>query len=439
MSEPIAPIMSKDGLDGPGRAIYEMDRRREFTPWWRRRSLVYAACAVGLLAALAAADRWLRQGAAEMVVDNDATAVVQRGPLTVTVRGVGVIEPMDARVVVANASGVVGEVLVQPGTEVQAGDAMVRLVDQFSHGQARQAASKLAEAQASHRVLLAQFQDRKLAAEAALAQAAATAEEAKLRLEAEDKLLAQRAIPGVDYERTRIRAEQSQKALAIQRQRREQLTKTIDAERAESLARLENRALAVEHAQADVAALLVKAGSSGTVQEVLVVAGAYVAAGAAVARVADANVLRAIVRVPETYASNLAVGQTASVAVLNSDVPAVVVRVDPAVTNGSVAVALEFAAALPNGVRPDVSVRAAITVAEIDDALFVRRPVGVFDNRAANVFVIDEEAGTAARKSVQVGVGSSRDVQILDGLRQGDRIVIDSTTHLDGADVLRLE
>lgn len=439
MSEPIAPIMSKDGLDGPERAIYEMDRRRESTPWWRRRSLAYAACAVGLLAALAAADRWLRQGAAEMVVDNDATAVVQRGPLTVTVRGVGVLEPMDARVVVANASAVVGEVLVQPGTEVQAGDALVQLVDQFSHRQARQAASALAEAQASHRVLLAQFQDRKLAAEAALAQAAATAEEAKLRLEAEDKLLAQRAIAGVDYERTRIRAEQSQKALAIQRQRLEQLAKTIDAERAESLARLENRALAVEQAQADVAALLVKAGSSGTVQEVLVVAGAYVAAGAAVARVADANVLRAIVRVPETYASNLAVGQTASVAVLNSDVPAVVARVDPAVTNGSVAVALEFAAALPNGVRPDISVRAAITVAEIDDTLFVRRPVGVFDNRTANVFVIDEAAGTAIRKSVQVGVGSLRDVQILDGLRQGDHIVIDSTTHLGGADVVRLE
>lgn len=393
--------MDSDRQNMPGSAAYEMDRPRSPGHWWTRRRIAYAACGAFALMALAAADRYLLQRRLDVVASQDTIAAVQRGRLTVAVQGAGTLEPLDARLVSAGASGVVGDVLAGPGTEVRPGDPIVRLLNPDLRQQVRRAEIALAEANASHRVLLVRFEDRKLAAEAALAQATAAAAEASLRLEAEDKLLDQRAIPGVDYQRTRIRAEQARSALGIEKRRREQLTATIEAERAESKARVENRALAFELAQAGADALLVRSGSAGTVQEVLVVAGEPVVEGAVVARVADAGELLAVVRVPETYASNLAVGQAATVVALNTDVPARVAGVDPTVTEGSVGVSLGFAVTLPAGVRPYLSVRATIIVAEIEDALFVRRPAGVFDNRAASVFVVDDEAGEAKARAVR--------------------------------------
>ena len=408
----------------PGRAAYEMDRRRTPEPWWTRRRIAYAICGTAALTALAAADRYLLRQRVNVVANEDTVAAVERGPLRVAVQGAGTLEPLDARLVSADASGAVGEILARPGTEVRPGDPLLRLRNPSLRQQVRQAEIALTEASASHRVLLARFEERKLAAEAALAQATASASEAALRLAAEERLIDQRAISGVDYERTRIRAEQAQDVLEIERRRREQLTATIEAERAESKARVENRALAFDLAQAGADALLVRSGSAGTVQEVLVVAGEPVVQGTVVARVADDGELRAAVRVPETYASKLAVGQAATVVALNTDVPAHVVRVDPGVIDGTVGVSLEFETTLPAGVRPDLSVRATILVAEIEDALFVRRPAGVFDNHAASVFVLDERTGVATRRRAQFGIGSLREVQVLDGLRQGDRILI---------------
>lgn len=428
-----------DSAPGPGAAAYEMDRPRPSGGWWTRARLAWTACGVGALAALVAADRYLLRGMPDVAASADTVATVQRGRFAVTVQGAGALEPVDARVVAAGASGVVGEVLAEPGTAVAPGDPILRLVSGPLRQQARQAEVALAEAEASHRVLLAQFEDRKLAAEASVAQAAAAAAEARLRLDAEGRLRQQGAISGVDYERTRIRAEQTGNALGIEQRRRDQLANTIAAERAASAARLANRRLAFEQAEAAVAALLVVAGSAGTVQAVQVAAGEFVAEGAVVAKVADAALLHAVVRIPETFASQLAVGQAATVRALNTDVPAVVARVDPAVTDGSVVAVLGLDAAPPAGVRPDVSVRATIQVADVADTLFVRRPAGAYGNRASDVFVVDSSGSAATRRRVQFGVGTLRELQVFGGLAEGDRILVVGNERFQGADTVRLE
>ena len=420
-------------------AVYAMDRPRQPERWWRGRPVLYVGVGLVVVGAVVAVDRILLAGAGEAAVGREVVAGVERGFLAVTVQGAGTLRPEDERLVTAKTTGVVADVLAPPGATVKAGEALVRLANPQLAQYQRRAAIALAEAEADHRVLLARFEDRKLAAAATVAHATMAAEEADLRLQAETKLLARQAVSNVDYQRTRIHAEQTRTVRSIEERRAEQLAATMVAEREASAARVANRELEFEQSQEAVAALTVRAENAGSVQEVPVVAGESVISGAVIARVADLSHLRAVVRVPETYASNLAVGQSAIVAVQNAEVPAVVSRVDPAVSNGSVVVDLDFTASLPDGVRPDVSVRATITVAEIDDTLFVRRPAGVYDNRSAEVFVAAADADEAIRRRVQFGLGTLRQVQVIEGLQQGDQVIVGSTTRFEDVDVVTIE
>ena len=156
------------------------------------------------------------------------------------------------------------------------------------------------------------------------------------------------------------------------------------------------------------------------------------------ARVVDSRSLVGAIRVPESYAARLAAGQRAVATVLNVEVPCEVVRVDPAVTQGSVAVELEFAAPLPAGARPDLSMRAVVTVAELDDVLFVRRPSHVRDERRADVFRLAEDGQSAARTPVRFGFGTLREIEVRAGLDEGDAIILGNTARFEDEETIAI-
>ena len=432
--------MSEPNADPPA-AAYATDRPRQPAPWWRNRhTLIAAGCALVLAAMAVAVDKGLRRQATPSLAAGEfSMGEVQRGLLTVTAQGAGSLRPVDERWLTAKASGVLAEIRIAIGVRARAGDVVVRLANPALAQLAAQAEQRHAEARASHSVLLAQIADRKLAREAAIAAAVAAVEEAALRLQAEAELMEKQAISAIAFEATRIRAEQAQTALDIERRRAAQLTETVAAESEASDARLANSKLALEQAQAKAAALAVRAEADGIVQALPASLGESVAEGAKVARIADPSRLHAVVRVPESWAGKLATGQAATVRVASADVSATVSRVDPSVTDGSVAVDLAFAAPLPDGVYPDLSIRATITVAAIEDALFVRRPAGVRDNQTADVFVLNASEDAAVRTLVQFGTGTVRQVQVLDGLQEGDRILLGSFAHLGDVDAVAVD
>lgn len=402
--------------------------------------MVAIGCALVLAAMAVAVDYGLRRQAAPSLSRGEfSVGEVQRGLLTVTAQGAGSLRPVDERWLTAKASGVLAEIRIGIGVRARAGDVVVRLANPALAQLAAQAEQRHAEARASHSVLLAQIADRKLAREAAVAAAVAAVEEAALRLQAEAELMEKQAISAIAFEATRIRAEQAQAALDIERRRTAQLTATVAAEREASDARLANSKLALEQAQAKAAALAVRAEAAGIVQALPASLGESVPEGAKVARIADPSRLHAVVRVPESWAGKLATGQAVTVRVASADVAATVSRVDPSVTDGSVAVDLAFAAPLPEGVYPDLSIRATITVAAIEDALFVRRPAGVRDNQTAEVFVLNADEDAAARTLVQFGTGTVRQVQVLDGLQEGDRILLGNFGRLGDVDAVTVE
>ena len=432
--------MSETNASPPATA-YATDRPRPQAPWWRNKHTAIAAgCGLVIVAMTVTVDYGLRRHATPSLAKSEfSIGEVQRGLLTVTAQGAGSLRPVDERWLTAKASGVLAEIRTGIGAQARAGDVVVRLANPSLAQLAAQAEQRHAEERASHGALLAQIADRKLAREAAVATAVAAVEEAALRLQAEAELMEKQAISAIAFEATRIRAEQAQAALDIERRRATQLTETVAAEREASEARLANSALALAQAVAKEAALAVRAEADGIVQALPMSLGESVVEGAKVARIADPARLHAVVRVPESWAGKLAAGQGAAVRVANADVPATVSRVDPSVTDGSVAVDLAFAAPLPDGVRPDLSIRATITVAAIEDALFVRRPAGVRDNQTADVFVLNASEDAAARTLVQFGVGTVRDVQVLDGLQEGDQILLGNLARLGDLDAVAVD
>ena len=415
-----------------------MDRPRRPDGGKTLRHVAWAAVAVLAILAFVLIDRfWLREAPGVRLADV-VTGVVKRGGLAIEVQGAGALAPVSERWITSRAAGTVEQILARPGQVLGAGDAVASLVNP----QLRQAVVRerlqLAEAKAARQRESSGFVTQRLSAEEQLMNAQAAYEEQRLRLEAQEELRAKKAISEIDYRSARIRAEQAKARLDFERQRRTEMDATLAAEERASDARLAAREASLQDAEAQVAALRVTADVAGTLRELLVEPGQLVGAGVKVARVVDTSSLIGVIRVPESYASRLAPGQAVAASVLNVEVPGVVARVDPAVTEGAVAVDVEFTGPLPEGVRPDLSMHATMTVAELPDTLYVRRPVHVRDDTVADVFRLAEDRGSANRATVRFGLGTLRHVQVQDGLAAGEEILLGNVARHEGRDTIEI-
>ena len=421
-----------------GDGSYSMDRPRPSSARNLIRGLAWGAAALAAIILFAVADRfWLR--AAEGLERADImVATVERGRLPIDVQGAGALAPASERWIASRVPGAVQEILVRPGQQVTAGTTVARLVNPQLEQAVVRARLALAEANAEHRRRLSDFTDRRLAAEARVLDRQASYDEHSLRLEAQTELRDTNAISDLDYRSTQIRTEQARQNVEFERRRFAELEAALAAEQAASEARLAASEAALEEAERQFGDLAVSADAAGTLRELLVEPGQRIAAGAQVARVVDSRSLVAAIRVPESYAAHLAAGQRAIATVLNVEVPGEVVRVDPAVTRGGVAVELRFTAPLPAGARPDLSMRAVVTVAELDDVLFVRRPSHVRDESRADVFLLAADGQSALRTPVRFGFGTLRDIEVRDGLDEGDAIILGNTARFENEETIAI-
>ena len=422
-------------MDKPG---YSMDKPREGDPRRYYRHLAWGGVAAVVVVAFIVADRlWLRPGAG-IELDEFMTAVVERGTLPIEVQGAGELEPVNERLVVSEIPGAVDQIFARAGEEVTVGDRIVGLVNPQVRQGVVAARLQLAEANADHRRRLADFTDRRLAGEAQILNKQAAYEESQLRLAAEAELRERQAISEIDYRSTKIRTERAKSDLEFEERRFEELQAVLQAEKASSEARLAERESALQEAGRLAEGLVITADVAGTLREVLVEPGERVNTGTQVARIVDAESLRGVVRVPESYASRVVPGQTAVATVLRVEVPGVVTRVDPAVTQNTVAVDIAFEGELPSGARPDLSIRATITVAELDDALFVRRPLRVNDDSAGSVYRLADDGRSATRTSVRFGMGTLKHIEVLDGLNEGDQIIVGNVSRFENEETLAI-
>ncbi|WP_302072388.1 HlyD family efflux transporter periplasmic adaptor subunit [Fulvimonas sp. R45] len=407
----------------------------------RKRRRLQWSVAAAVLAVAALVLLVLRLGPALPVADRGSLwiDVVQQGDMLREVRATGTLVPREIRWLAAATPATVERILVWPGAQVQPDTVLMKLSDPTVQDSLRNAQAQVAAAEADVAAKRAELESQLLDQRSALAQAESDYASAKVKADIDEKANQMHLIPQLEYEQGRIALKQLQQRVAIERQRVAAFAANMKAQTAAVQAALQQQRSNLQLRQRQADALEVKAGIAGVLQEVAVQEGAQVAAGANLARVARPDVLIARLQVPEVQAKDVALGMPVSVDTHNGLVDGKVERIDPAVRNGSVQVDVALSGKLPPGARPDLSVDGRIRIAELHDVLSVGRPALAKADGDLSLFRLDPGGDTATRVSVRIGAASVDRVQVVRGLKAGDKVILSDASQWDSYERIRLK
>lgn len=364
---------------------------------------------------------------------------VERGSFVREVRGPGTLVPERIVFVSAVAGGRVEEVMVEPGTEVAQGAVLLELSNPDVELEALQAERQLTDARASLVQLRRNLRSQVLTQEAEVADARAVAAEARRRAAADSVLVERELISRNEASRTAEEARAAQVRLETAERRLQLLEETLDEEigvQEEQVIRLES---IQEYQRRRVASMTLRAPTDGVLQDLDLEVGQWIQSGTTLARVAQPGRLKAEVRIPETQARDVQIGQEALIDLRTDSVPGRVRRVDPNVQNGSVLVEVTLEDALPPGARPDLSVDGTIVIERLRNVLHVERPAYGQSNATVSLFRVTDGGDGAVRTTVRLGRSSVNRIEVVDGLEEGDRIILTDMSRWDDADRVRIE
>jgi HlyD family secretion protein len=360
---------------------------------------------------------------------------VKQGEMLLQVRGPGTLVPRNIRWISAQSAGRVERVIVRPGAAVEPDTVIVEMSNPDLFRQAEDARYALTAAKAQLTQLELNLKNQQLDQRAAVASARAAYEGARLTAEAER---ASTVVAALQVRRSELTAEQLKTALEVAQERLDQFGASMEAQIAAQRALLAGDQNAYDRVLEQVAGLKVQAGIAGVLQRVDVEEGGQVALGANIARVARPDELQAELRVPETQARDVQLGQIVAVDTRVGIVAGVVTRIDPASVEGSVQVDVELTGALPRGVRPDQSVDGTIEIERLSNVVYTGRPSPSQANSTISLFKVIDEGRYAVRVPVQIGKTSVNSVEILQGLLPGDEVILSDTSAFEDNDRIRL-
>jgi multidrug resistance efflux pump len=403
----------------------------------RRRSRLLLWCGGGGAAALGIAGilTWLPNGPA-VDANSLVTATVQSGIFVVTVQAPGTLKSRDVRYVTAAVPGTVEDVAVQPGDRVQASSVLLHLANPQLQAAVVAARSALADAQATLISTQADLDNQMLALQASLATSQEAASSAALKVQAEQGLEAEHVIAELDYQSSVLDAADSRAQVVLTRRRIAAFRRNQAAQLTAQQTRVAAFQAALEEADQNVAALTVIAGRPGVVQSVAPQPGQTLALGDPIAQIASVTALKAVLAVAPSDAGEIAVGQSAQIALnnaLDTEIDGTVTRVSPSVVDGNVAVDISLPARLPDGTRPDLAVLGEVSVTSIPHTLFVTRPVGAEPDSPGEVYELTGGGRQAVQVAVRYGAASATAIQLLSGLPAGAQIVVSDTAAFAGA------
>jgi len=404
----------------------------------RIRRIVYVAIAIISVAGVTYGVSRLRPAAPSVDKATTWTDEVKRGPLLIEVHGIGTLVPEDIRWIPAQTDSRVERIVIHPGAIVQTNSVILELSNPELQRDVLDAEYQLKAAQADYENLKVQVNSDLLNQKAATAAVRSDYEQAKIQHQVDEKLRAEGIGAEVTAQLSKVRAEQ----LAIRLQLEEDRTKnTADSAKARLMAQQshvdQQRALYdLKRSEAD--ALHVRAGIQGVLQVVPVEVGQHVTPGTNLARVADPKHLKAEIKIAETQAKDVIIGQKASVDTRNGVVRGQVARIDPSVQNGTVTFDVQINDPLPHGARPDLSVDGTIEIENLKDVLYVGRPVHGQSDSTIGLFKLVDDGSEAVRVNVKLGKTSVNTVEILQGLKVGDKVILSDMSAWDVVDRIRL-
>jgi HlyD family secretion protein len=405
----------------------------------RIRRAIYVTAAVVVVGGASVGVARLKPAAPSVEAATLWPDTVKRGPMVLQVRGIGTLVPEDLRWIAAPSQGRVEQIAVRPGTTVSADTVILVLSNPQLEQEVQEARLKTQAAEAALANLRVQLQSDTLQQRAAVV--AIETDYRKARMQAEmNEALADRQLVS---ELVRRQSQMDAENLATRRDlAEEQFATRADAGKAQIA--VQQSAVDQARAMASLKArqlddLRVRAGIAGVLQTVAVDIGQQVAPGTSLARVANPGRLKAEVKIPETQAKDIQIGQVASIDTRNGIVAGHVVRIDPSVQAGTRTVDVGLDGDLPRGAVPDLSVDGTIELERLNQVLYMGRPAFGQDHSRVSLFKLDPDGVHASRVPVMLGRSSVSTIEVLEGLAEGDRVILSDMSTWDGVDRVRLK
>ena len=364
---------------------------------------------------------------------------VKRGEMVRDVRGNGTLVPQVTRWVPAPADGRVENILLQAGVEVSPETVIVELSNPQLEQQATDADFQVKASEADEQNLRVKLESDTMTQKAAIATINAQYSQAKLQLDADEGLAKQGYLPELQLKISRVAVQDLANRLKVEQERLAVNAKSTKAQLNAAASRLQQLRVMAKLRRDQVEALKVRAGTGGVLQQVSVQVGQQVTPGLNIARVADPASLKAVLRVAETQIKDVRIGQSVLVDTRNGVIQGTVSRIDPAAREGTFDVDASLVGPLPPSARPDLSVDGTIELERLKDVLKVGRPAFGQANQTIGMFVLTPDGSEAVRTKVTLGRNSVSTVEILDGLKEGDKVIISDTSALDSYNRIRLK
>jgi RND family efflux transporter MFP subunit len=369
------------------------------------------------------------------------TDTVKRGPLLRQVRGPGSLVPREDRIrlIPAQTEATVVRIRVLPGAKVAPDTILMDLVDPELQQQLLDAQLQLKAARADYVNTEAKLQSDLMTQRAGAATVGADEKQAQLQAQTDKSLYDLGVISGLTYSASKGKADELNQRNDLEKQRLTLNQKTIATELAVQQTKVQQAEAVLALKQKEQDALSVRAGISGVLVDLPHQVGEHVAPGTTLAKVVQPDQLKAALKIAETQARDIQIGQPAEIDTHNGVIPARVIRIDPAVQNGTVTVDCELTGPLPAGARPDLSVDGTIDLDRMTDVVYVGRPAFGNENSTISLFRVSPDGKTATRVPVKVGRASVNNIQVLEGLQPGDVVILSDMSRWDSADKVRLQ
>jgi HlyD family secretion protein len=403
------------------------------------RQMIFAAVGIVLIALVTYGLSRLKPAAPTVEKATVWPDTVKRGSMVRQVRGLGTLVPEDIRWIPAVTEGRVERIIVHPGAVVKADTVLLELSNPTQAQSMVEAEQQLKAAEAQLASVHVRVENEVLAQEASATGAAADSRQARLQAEADAQLAKEGLVSSLTTKLSQVKSDNLATRNDIEQKRLGQMRESVRAQLAVQQAEVDRLRALVNLRRSQVVSLKVTPGLAGVLQQVPVEVGQQVNPGTNLARVADPTRLKAQLKIAETQAKDIQIGQVASIDTRNGLIAGRVSRVDPAVQNGTVTVDVALEGELPKGVRPDLSVDGTIELERLENVLYVGRPAYGQEQSVVSLFRLDADGVNAARVKVKLGRTSVSTVEILGGLKEGDQVILSDMSQYDAFDRVRLK
>jgi HlyD family secretion protein len=403
------------------------------------RRTIYVVAAVILVPLVTFALSKLKPAAPSVDAGTIWPGTVQRGPMLRDVRGLGTLVPETIRLIPAATDGQVQQRYLLPGTPVKADTVIFDLSNPQLQQETLDAEYQYKGAQAMLEQTKATLQNQLMDKRTQAANISSQYRTQEMVRQTKEQLGANGLAPELDVKTAQVQAEELQKENDLAQKEVSTFEGSIEAQLAVQQSKVDQMRALYELKKSQLDQLHVRPGIDGMLEELDVEVGQKVTMGTVLARVAQPTHLKAQLKIAETQAKDVLLGQKATIDTHNGIIAGHVSRVDPAVQNGTVTVDVALDGALPPGARPDLSVEGTVEIERLTDVLFVGRPVHGEANSTVGLFKIVDDGKEAERVQVQLGRVSVNQVEILKGLDVGDKVILSDMSAWDNYDRVQLK